>query len=394
MKSVSISGVLVSAIILFAVNSASAQLNSSPKPTHLALEVIARSDIPAVYHPVPGPDSAFDGAWLLRLGRIAGWRPAEGSLPVKSVRVVSKLGADGVRVIVSVQFGTSVVQEEKYAADYIAREGEKTTIATLKQFGVEPIQITLVRVTPTALSPPTISNHTKSIEVVSVEAAHSTLPAYVFTLRNPTAQDLKAFAFHLTASGKEILRGQLQNPQAQPIIAAGDTVRTEPIGPRSGAMTPGGYQPALPSNPEFVISTAVFADNSFEGNEIEAAMIVSRDQGRKAQLERLIPLLREAAKSEDKDLLDTLAKLRNEVAGLPNTAPPAVSTKLTLEFGKARPGLIVLSIEGGANLIKREVLNEITVFQEKLSKSIGQRDFARWIPAMIEKYDGWLSRLH
>lgn len=394
MKRVSITGVLVSAIIIAAVHSVSAQLNTAPKPTHLVLEVIARSDTPAAYHPVPGRDAPFDGAWLFKLGRIAAWRPPAGALPVRSVRVMSKHGADGVRVIVSVQFGARLVDEEKYVADYIAREGEKTSIATLKQFGVEPIQITLVRVTPAAASPPTISNQTKSIEVVSVEAANSTLPGYVLTLRNPTARDLKAFAFHLSAAGEELVQGQLQNPQGQPIIAAGDTVRTEPIGSRSGAMTPVGYRPETPQNPEFLISTAVFADNTFEGNETEAAMIVSRDQGRKAQIERIIPLLREAAKSEDRNLLDNLAWLRREVVGLPDTAPAAVSTKLSSDFANTTPRLIMSSIEGGARLIKREVLNEITVFQERLEKSIGQRDFAKWIAAMIDKYEGWLSRLH
>ena len=394
MKRISITGALASAIILFAVNSVLAQPNASVQPTNLVLEVIARSDTPAAYHPVPGPDAPFDGAWLFRFGRVAGWQPPAGTLPVKSVRVMSKLGAEGVRVVVSVQFGVRLVEDEKYVADYIAREGEKTSIATLKRFGIEPIQITLVRVAPSAASPPVISNKTRSIEVVSIEAANSTLPGYILTLRNPTARDLKAFAFHLNAAGKEILQGQLQNPQGQPIIAAGDTVKTEPISPRSGAMTAVGYQPAVSQDPELLISTAVFADNTFEGDETEAAMIVARDQGRKAQIERILPLLREAAKSEDRDLIDTLAWLRKEVAALPDTAPAAVATRLTSTFAKTTPRLIMSSIEGGAHLIKLEVLNEITVFQERLSKSIGQRDFARWISAMIEKYEVWLSRLH
>lgn len=394
MKRVSIIALLASAIIFFAVNPILSQPAADPRPTHFALEIIARSDLPATYQPVPGLEAAFEGAWFFRFGRVASWRPTAGSLPVRSVRVMSKLGASGVRVIVSVQLGAKLVEDEKYVADYIAREGEKTSIATLKNFGLEPIQITLVRVTPTVPSALTITNKTNSIEVISIEAANSTLPGYVLTLRNTAARDIKAFAFHLNAAGKEVLQGQLQNPEGLSFIPAGDFVKTEPIGPRSGAMTAVGYQPATLQNPDLLISTAVFADNTFEGDEAEAAMIVGRDQGRKAQIERILPLLREAAKTEDRNLIDTLAWLKQKVAGLPDDAPESVSAKMYNDFAKTSRSLVLSSIEAGAHLIKLEVLNEITVFQERLSRSIGQRDFAKWVGAMIDKYEAWQSRLY
>lgn len=394
MKRVSTIGLLASAIIFFAANPIPGQQPAAARPNHFALEVIARRDLPAAYQPVPGPDAAFDGGWFFRLGHISSWQPPAGSLPVRSVRIMSKLGAGGVRVIVSVQLGEALVEDEKYVADYIAREGEQTSIATLRQFGIEPIQITLVRVMPTVPSPLTISNKTKSIEVISIEASNSALAGYILTLRNTAARDIKAFAFHLTAAGKEILQGQLQNPAGLSFISARDFVKTEPIGPRSGAMTAVGYQPTTLQNPDLEISTAVFADNTFEGDETEAAMIVGRDQGRKAQIERILPLLREAAKTEDRNLIDTLAWLKQKVAGLPDDAPESVSAKMYNDFAKTSRSLVFSSIKAGAHLIKLEVLNEITVFQERLSRSIGQRDFAKWIGAMIDKYEAWQSRLY
>jgi hypothetical protein len=230
--------------------------------------------------------------------------------------------------------------------------------------------------------------------VVSIETANSALPGYILTLRNTSARDIKAFAFHLNAAGKEILQGQLQNPDGLSFIRAGDFVKTEPIGPRSGAMTPAGYQPATPQNPDLLISTAVFADNTFEGNESEAAMIVGRDQGRKAQIERVLPLLREAAKTENRNLIDTLAWLRPKVAALPDNVSEPVLAKMYNDFAKTKRTLITSSTEAGAHLIKLEVLNEIAVFQERLSRLIGERDFAKWIGAMIDKYEAWLAKLY
>ena len=394
MRKLSLKIAIATAIVSLLVVPVVAQQNSEPAPTRLVLEVIPAKDVPASYVPVPGPEAGFEGAWFFRLGRIASGRPTDGSAPVKSLRVMSRLGDAGVRVIVSVQFGARLVEDEKYAADYVAREGEKTSIATLKQFGIEPIQITLVRVTPAVPSPLTISNKTNAIEVLSIEAANTTLPGYVLTLRNTAPRAVKAFAFHLYSADKEILQGQLQNPQGLSFIPAGDVIKTEPIVPRGGVMTPVGFQPVKPQNPEFVISTAVFDDNTFQGNEAEAAMIVGRDLGRKAQIERVLALLREAAKSEEKDLLNTLAWLKKRVAELPDSAPGPVSAKMINDFAGTSRTLTMSSIEAGAHLIKLEVLNEITVFQEKLSKSIGQHEFAKWMAAMINKYEAWFAKLY
>ena len=92
MKRVSIIALLASAIIFFAVDPILSQRAADPGPTHFALEIIARSDLPATYQPVPGLDAAFEGAWFFRFGRVSSWRPTAGALPVRSVRVMSKLG--------------------------------------------------------------------------------------------------------------------------------------------------------------------------------------------------------------------------------------------------------------------------------------------------------------
>ena len=60
MKRVSIIALLASAIIFFAVNPILSQPAADPRPTHFALEIIARSDLPATDQPVPGLDAAFE----------------------------------------------------------------------------------------------------------------------------------------------------------------------------------------------------------------------------------------------------------------------------------------------------------------------------------------------
>src|SRR2546421_5125479 len=244
MKKPGIAVAIVWVVALFAAAPIPAQ-QSDPDaaPTRLALEVVFQKDFPPAYHPVPGPGSEFDGAWFFRFGRIASWRPPTDSFPVRSVRVVSRIESDRVRILISVQRGARFNDTQDLVADYLANEGEKTLIETLKQFGVEPFQITLVRIPPSIASPPSVSNQTKSIEVVSIEASNSTLPGYTLVLKNTSARSVKAFALRMIDDGKEILQAQPQNPEGEPMIKAGGFLRTEPLGARGAVLTPGGYQP-------------------------------------------------------------------------------------------------------------------------------------------------------
>lgn len=394
MKKPGITVAMVSAVALFAALPISGQqIQPQPPPTRLALEVVSRKDSPPGYTPVPGPESNFDGAWFFRFGRMASWQPPPSSFPVRSVRVVSRIESKGVRVIVSVLRGARFSDSEDFVADYIARESEKTSIETLKQFGIEPFQITLVRVTPSIPSPPSISTQTKSIEVVSVEAADATLPGYVLVLRNTSTKNMKAFAFRIRAGGKEIMQAQLQNPEGQPVIEASSMARTEPLGGRSALLTPVGYQPHAPPNSEILITAAVFDDNSFEGETAAASMIIARDQGRKVQLERIVPILRLAARSEEVNPNDSLSMLRERVSALTDDVSAPILVKLTNDFPTMGQPALQSSIEAGARLVKNQVLTETTAFQRTRTQPLDRRAYWKWLSSMLEKYEGWLSRL-
>ena len=394
MKKPGIAVAIVWVVALFAAAPIPAQ-QSDPDaaPTRLALEVVSQKDFPPAYHPVPGPNSEFDGAWFFRFGRIASWRPPAGSFPVRSVRVVSRIESDRVRILISVQRGARFNDTQDLVADYLANEGEKTLIETLKQFGVEPFQITLVRIPPSIASPPSVSNQTKSIEVVSIEASNSTLPGYTLVLKNTSARSVKAFALRMSDDGKEILQAQLQNPEAQPMIKAGGFLRTEPLGARGAVLTPGGYQPYAPTNAQIVITTAVFDDDSFEGETAPASMIVGRDQGRTVQLQRIVSILRSAARSEDVDLNHTLSMLRERVSTLTDQIPESVSTQLIKDFPTTAHRALQSSLEAGAHLIKNQVLADIAAFERTLQRPIEQRVFWKWLRATLDKYEAWLSRL-
>ena len=395
MKKLGISVAIVWVVALFAAAPTPGQ-QSEPNaaPTRLALEVVSKKDFPPAYHPVPGPGSEFDGAWFFRFGRIASWQPPTGSLPVRSVRVVSRVESNKVRVVVSVQRGARFTDTQDLVADYIANEGEKTWIETLKQFGVEPFQITLVRITPSTASPPSVSNQTNSIEVVSIEASDSTLPGYTLVLRNGSARSLKALGLRMSDDGKEIMQAQMQNPEGEPMIKAGGFSRTEPLGGRGAVLTPGGYQPYSPIHPQIEITTAVFDDNSFEGDAAAASMIVGRDLGRTVQLQRIVPTLRLAARSEDAGLGKTLLMLRERVSALTDQVPESVSTQLINEFPTMARPTLQSSLEAGAHLIKNQLLADIAAFERSHPPPIERRVFWKWLRATLDKYEAWLSRLN
>src|SRR5215471_21758814 len=118
---------------------------SVPAPTRLALEVTYYPGRKPAYETVPGPDSKPSGAWFGLFARIASWQAPAGAPPVEAVRVVSRVEGDAVRVAVSILSGSKAFENEQPVASYLIRETDKIRIDELKQFGIEPFEIKLIR---------------------------------------------------------------------------------------------------------------------------------------------------------------------------------------------------------------------------------------------------------
>src|SRR5439155_11241278 len=159
---------------LLATLTASGQPNAA-QPTRLALEVHLYPNEPPAYIVVIPAAVPARGNIFFRFPRVPGWTAPAGTPRVESVSVCPVLAGDAVRVLVSVFLGRGYGQE-KDVAIYTLREGEKLRLKELTQFGIEPFEITLIRVAPANPGLPQVISKGKSIELVTVQANLSTFP--------------------------------------------------------------------------------------------------------------------------------------------------------------------------------------------------------------------------
>ncbi len=191
------------------------------KETGIALEVTYEDGRAPSYQAVPWASAQRGWVWYGRFGRVAGWQLPAGAQPIRAVRIVPFLDEDAVRMTVSVLRGEKFHDAEDTVGSYSARENETITILELKDFGVEPFQIKVVRVAPLAPALPAIVNHTKSLEVVGIESIVSTLPTYKVTLRSLSDKNIYAMQINVQEGDKRQLTGMPQGKEGEPLIKAG-----------------------------------------------------------------------------------------------------------------------------------------------------------------------------
>src|SRR5262249_13782301 len=144
----------------------SQQQQTESTPTGLALEVTYYQGKSPTYLSVPGSGSKPSGAWYGLFRRVPSWEPPAGSLPVFAVNIIPRLEGDSVRIAVSVFLGARLPEKEEPVTTRLVHENEKITMSELTQFGVEPFEIKVVRVTQSLATHPQVTSQARSIAVV------------------------------------------------------------------------------------------------------------------------------------------------------------------------------------------------------------------------------------
>jgi len=346
---------------------------------------------------VPGPDSKPSGAWFGLFARIASWQAPAGAPPVEAVRVVSRVEGDAVRVAVSILSGSKAFENEQPVASYLIRETDKIRIDELKQFGIEPFEIKLIRVNPNVPPvPPIVLKGVESIAVINAMPKETTLPAYRIILRNQSNKNIVALGVDVIAGGKTQMSSRPRGIDGQPLIPAGKEYWLTVSAPNRAKPIPGGYVPTLLSDQEIQIKAAVFDDGTFEGDAETAAVVLGYQAGEKMELPRLIPLLENALKSGDADLTDGLRNLESQVSAVGSDAEGPTVQSLTSRFsqgGGSTGREIKIAIEFSATTIKMNLLKEIHLLQNEESKRLTADLYRTWLTKTKERYEKWLSRL-
>ena len=200
---------------------ADAFAQNASQPTNLVLEVTYYPKERPAYQAVPPSTSGAAGGWYARFERVPRWTPPAGPYPVHAVNIKSILAGDLVQIWVSVFVGQKFDELEKTVAVRSLREGEKTTIQELTQFGVEPFDLALVRVGLAVNEVPKVASKAKSIELVTIQPNLSTLPSYRVALRNLSSKNVSALSIRVLQGPRTELSSMPQGHDGEPLILAG-----------------------------------------------------------------------------------------------------------------------------------------------------------------------------
>ncbi|HJQ24825.1 MAG TPA: hypothetical protein VKA60_12985 [Blastocatellia bacterium] len=364
--------------------------------TRLALEITYFTGRPPAFQAVGDANSPPRGGWFGLFRRIPSWQPPPGSLPVRAVNILSRVEGDAVRVTVSVFLGERLHEKEQSATTLLVRENEKVTIGELIQFGVEPFEIRVVKVAPRPAPLPRVTTRAASISAIGIEARNTTLPAYKVSLQNLSGQGVAAVGVEVMVNGQRRLSTIQQGKEGEPLIPAGAVYELNMPGATDAQLAAGGYRPEALPDQEIVITAAVFADHSYEGNAATAAQYRAYAVGRKAQISRILPLLQTALDSPESTLSDEVNTLKAQVASLSTEADVTVVDQWSKEFPTLNPAAktgLKTAIEVSLNSVKNDLLKDLQEFKHSAPPSADSKAFRKWLRVSKERYEAWRSRL-
>ncbi|HEY5073241.1 MAG TPA: hypothetical protein VII34_01010 [Pyrinomonadaceae bacterium] len=370
---------------------------SAPTPTRLALEVTYYPGRKPAYQTVQVADSQQQGTWYALFGHIASWRPIAGAPVIRAVRLVPRIEGDAVRVIVSTMWGEKALNNEQRVASYLIRENEKIHIEELRQFGIEPFGIKLIRVAPNLTPvPPVILKGVASLVVINAVSVDMTLPSYRITLFNQSGKDIVGLAVDVATGTKIETTAKPRSQYGKTLIAAGKTYELQVPAPVRAQETPNGYAPGTLSNPEILIKAVVFEDGTFEGDPESAAEIRGYRAGEKMELPDLIAAVDKALISPSANVSEALRNLEVEVSSLSSDVEPVLLKSLASEFpelGKEAAQKIKIAVQVSAIVTKTKLLNDIHKLQGEGTQALTANEYREWLNKTRDLYTQWLARL-
>jgi hypothetical protein len=375
---------IVFTLSFFEYSSAQSQ-QARPSATGLAVEVTYFEGRGPAYEPVRRTKlPRGEGSWFGLFGRVKEWQIPTGAQPVSAVRVVPYLDGDTVKVTVSVLRGEKFLDVEDIVGTYTVRENEGIAIDSLRDFGVEPFKLKLIRVAPQTPEVPTVLNKTRSLEVVGIEPIVATLPRYKLTLHNLSEKNVSAIRINTMRAGNLSLSGMPQGEEGKPLVEAGSFKELNEMMVTRAETTAAGYSPAAPRGQQIVLATLVFEDGSYEGDPEPAATYRGHTIGNRAELKRIVGLLEDALASSS-----SIEKVRTQLSNLSYDFDQSDMAVLASAFPEIDRNKLQTHIDVAMHLLRKEVFDNLDRFQP----GPGSADFRVYLQTMKDRYAGWLLRL-
>lgn len=370
---------------------------ATPAPTPAAaaaVEAVGGLAVEIVQH--DGRRSYLPGngaVWFGRFGRVAGWKSPAHVPPVQAVQVASRVKSDDALLLtVSVRLGARFHDEVRPLATFDAREGEGLIVEGLREFGVVPIELKVVRARTPAPQPPYVEFSLRSLELVGVEPVDVSFPSYKVRLRNLSGKTISAMGVDSVTETGGLRVGWEHKPQNEPLAAGGAVYELNAHGGTQGRMLPDGYAPD--SLRTVTIHTVVFSDGTFEGDAGGAAWVNALWRGRKIQLGRALPVVRRALEAPEAE--GAVESFRKQITALGETPAPeelAASDARFPQLTAEQKARVLFSFEHSLHKVRLDLLDALKRFEAASRDDPGRVTFKQWLEGVRGMYENWLARL-
>jgi hypothetical protein len=331
--------------------------------------------------------------WFAPARRIEGWQRPAHVPPVQAVQIAARPGeGDTLHVTVSVKLGERFLDEDRAVATFIAREGDALVPEGLREFGVVPFSLKIVRARAEANAPPYVETAVASLELLAVETAAKPPHSFNLRLRNHTAKTVAAVELiYVPWQGMRSEHWRRQ-PREEPLAAPGTVFELNVFATRGGEMLADGFAPG--GLREVRINSVVFADGTFEGDERGAVWVNALRRGRKLQLGRVLPLVERALAAPESDA--GLEEFKTRVAALGETVALAELDALLPRFarlGAETKERMRHAYEFSLHNVKLELLNSLRKFEEERRDQPEPPARKTWFEGVKGDYEKQLARM-
>jgi hypothetical protein len=327
-------------------------------------------------------------SWTPLFPRIDGAVTDRDGLPLRALQFEEAPDEDGVTVTVALLYGAPHQQRVQVTAARVVDE-RPVRVAELAAFGVRPVTFSLVPLPPAQLHLPSVISPSSSLDV-SVETVTDPAPAYHATIVNHGSRDVMMLAFKTYRGNVVAMSGMPRGSGHTALIVPGDAyvLKLNATARAGRGATATGWLPI----DRLEITSVLWSDDLVEGDGQPAAEEHAVDAGTALQLDRLLALLRAAARDPATSLP---AHLRAGIDGL----SIAVSADEAAAAAAAIPGTVLLPVarvasmmQLGMNNAKQAVLNDLGELQ-RISPSPAASDYAAWVTRTVAKYAAWRGRI-
>jgi hypothetical protein len=250
-------------------------------------------------------------------------------------------------------------KNEKLLGQYLVRQDSPVRPAELLDYGIIPFELSLIRYKNREFKPgegPPITNMTTSLQVAKLERIGN---HYQLTLKNTSGKKIISYR---TGSGAVSIGG---GPPASSVGIMSDdelVVRYLPL--------------ETVDSGRLKISSVVFEDGSFEGDAVEAAIVLAEREGFKIQSPSVLERVQAALMSGNENLVTESLKLEAGLWTIPEAIDKAsaverLKTKYP-EYDDKLIGILYESLKGGLYNARNYALVRLG----ELKRRVGEADSA------------------